>query len=234
MKKVGFLIFLAALVVGFIAASGSSFGRLCERPFNFSFNFTGERGSGNVAAETRDLRDFKTVDVSGVFQVEATAQKDYAVTVEADDNLLPMIQTRVEGGVLKIDSDGRLSPKNPMKIIISAPDIEGLDASGAANIVLNSLKNEEFRIESSGAAKVNASGVTNKLVVDVSGATKIDAAGLTATSANVESSGASQVSVNVTDTLRTDASGASKIIYSGSPRELVTKKSGAASVSARQ
>ena len=233
MKKIGFLVFLAALIVGFIAANSSSIGRLGDRPLNLSFNFRGEKGSGNVASESRDLRDFKAIDVSGVFQVEITAQKDFSVTIEADDNILPLIETEVHRGVLKIECGRRVSPKTPMKIIISAPDIENIETSGAANVILNSIKNAGLHIDSSGASKILVTGETTKLVVDVSGATKIDAEGLVAEAATVETSGASQVAVNVIGTLRTDASGASKITYSGTPRELNTKKSGAASVSPR-
>lgn len=230
MKKVGFLIFLAALVVGFIAANGSSIGRLSDRPFNFSFNFGGVKGSGDAASENRDLRGFKGIDVSSSFEVVITAQKDFSVTVEADDNILPLIETEVHRGVLQIECSRRVSPKTPMKIFISAPDIENIETSGAANVILNSIKNTSLDIESSGASKVLVTGETSKLIVNVSGATKINAEGLIAETANVDSSGASSVALNVLNALSTDASGASKITYSGSPRDLNTKKSGGASV----
>lgn len=233
MKKVGFLIFLAALIVGFIAANASSIGNLSDRPFNFSFNFGGVKGSGDAASEKRDVTGFKGIDVSSSFQVEITAQKDFNVTVEADDNILPLIETEVRGGVLRIECSRRVSPKTPMKIIIFAPDIDNIETSGAANVIVNSIKNSGLNIDSSGASKILVTGETTKLVVDVSGATKIDAEGLVSENAVIDTSGASHVSVNVLNSLRTDASGASKITYSGSPRELNTKKSGAASVSPR-
>lgn len=233
MKKLGFLIFLAALVVGFIAANSSSVGRLGDRPFSTTFNFGRVSGSGTVANEQRNLSGFKAIDVGSTFEVEVTAQKDFSVTVEADDNILPLIETEVRRGVLNIECSQRVSPKTPMKIIISAPDIENIEASGAANLIINSIKNGGLRIDASGASKILVTGETAKLVVDVSGATKVDAEGLITENADLDASGASQVLVNVSNSLRTDASGASKIIYSGSPRDLNTKKNGAASVSPR-
>lgn len=231
MKKVGFLIFLAALIVGFIAANASSIGRLSDRSFNFSFNFGGVKGSGEAASEDRDVKEFKAIDVGSSFEVVITAQKEFSVTVEADDNILPLIETEVRRGVLRIECSRRVSPKTPMKIIISAPDIENIETSGAANVTLRSIKNSSLHIDSSGASKIFVTGETTKLVVEVSGATKIDAEGLITEYADIDTSGASQVSVNVLNGLRTDASGASKITYTGSPRDLNTKKSGAASVS---
>ena len=102
-----------------------------------------------------------------------------------------------------------------------------------ANVTLNDLKNIGLSVDASGASKIKITGETAKLTVDVSGATKVDAENLTAENASVEASGASHVSVNVTGRLRTDASGASKIVYTGSPANVEKKTSGASSVSSK-
>ena len=68
MKKFGFLIFVVVLVIGFIAASASSFGKLNTGGM-FHFNFGGVKGSGNVVTQARDLSDFHAVEVSNAIQV---------------------------------------------------------------------------------------------------------------------------------------------------------------------
>ena len=231
MKKVGIIIFAAALVIGMVVSNMFSFGRAASNLFNFSMNFGGVHGSGNAATEKRAVSGFKAVDVGGVFQVEITAQKDFSVEVEADDNLLPLIKTEVDGGTLRIESESRLSPSAPIRIRISAPDIDNLEVSGAASVAVNDLKNTNLSVDSSGASKISISGETSKLMIDVSGATKVDAENLKAENATIDASGASKVSVNVSGELRADASGASKIVYTGTPANLVTKKSGASSIS---
>jgi len=133
--------------------------------------------------------------------------------------------------VLKLETDRKLSTSNPIRVRISAPDIEGIETSGAANVILTDLKNDSLEIDSSGASKIRVAGETAKLVIDVSGATRVDAEGLTAGDANVEASGASTVELLVNGNLRTDASGASTIRYSGSPKDVVKKSSGASTVS---
>lgn len=233
MKKIGFLIFVAALIIGLFAATMSSFGRVSDRFFNFSFKVGSVKGSGQTASEARNISEFKGIDVSGIFQVEVTAQKDYAVEVEADDNLLPHITTKVRNGVLHIETDGRISTDNPLRVRISAPNIDNIDTSGVAVVNLSNIKNETISVDSSGASKVKITGETAKLVVDVSGATKIDAEELTAENANIEANGASSVLVNVTGKLWTDTSGASKVVYSGTPSDVVKKTSRASSVVAK-
>ncbi|MBK9214531.1 MAG: DUF2807 domain-containing protein [Chloracidobacterium sp.] len=233
MKKFGFLVFLFALIGGLIAANSSSFGRIGGSFLNFPLKVGAEQGSGRIASETREISGFHGVDVGGVFQVEITAQRDYSVEIEADDNLLPLITTKVRNGILTISTERKLSSENPMRIRISAPDIDSLDASGAAKVSVIGLQNERISVDSSGASKVRLAGETAKLTTDVSGATQIDAQELLAANAEIEASGASHVDVSVTGELRTDISGASKITYSGTPSSLVTKRSGASSISQR-
>lgn len=230
MKKVGIIIFVIALLVGVIFANFFSFGRVRERFFNFSFNHS-VTGSGNAVAEKRDLSDFKAVEVGGVFQVEIVAQKEFSVEIEADDNLLPLIKTEVDGGVLKIETEKRVSTKNPIRVRISAPNIENLQASGASKISLANLKNSSLTLDSSGASKISVAGETGNLTIDVSGASNIDAENLKAENANVDASGASHISLFVSNELNADLSGASKVTYSGSPKNVIKKTSGASSVS---
>jgi len=231
MKKIGLIIFGIALVLGVVLANVFSFGRLSTHIFNCSANLSGTKGSGNVTRESRDVTGFNSVDVSSVFQVEITAQKDFAVEIEADDNLLPLIKTAVAGGVLKISAEQKVSPSSPIRVHIYAPDIETLEVSGAANVVLNDIDNQALSVDSSGASKIKITGETAKLTVDVSGASKVEAEDLNTEDADVDASGASHINVNVTGSLRADASGASRIVYSGKPKNLEKKTSGASSVS---
>ncbi len=231
MKKLGIIIFIAALCLGVIVSSLFSLGGSSSRIFDFSFKFDGVHGSGEIASDVRDLKGFRSIDVGGVFHVEITAQQEFGVEVEADDNLLPLITTRVVDGTLRIETEQRLKPTSAIRIRISAPDIERLDVSGAAKLTLTDLNNSGLIVDSSGASKITLSGETSELAIDISGATKVDADGLAAQTASVTASGASHASVNVSGDLIADASGASNIQYAGEPGNVKEKSSGASRVS---
>jgi hypothetical protein len=135
-----------------------------------------------------------------------------------------------DGDVLKISAEGKLSPSSPIRVHVYAPDIENLEVSGAANVVLNDIDNQALSIDSSGASKIKLAGDTAKLTIDVSGATKVEAEDLNTADADVDASGASHISVNVSGSLRADASGASRVVYSGKPESIEKKTSGGGSV----
>lgn len=231
MKKAGIIIFASALIIGLVVSNIFSFGRMSDKLFHFSVHFSGEKGSGKIVTQQRDVKGFKGVDVGNAFLVEITAQKDFSVEIEADDNLLPLIKTEVNDGVLEIETESRVSPTQQVKVRISAPDIDSLAVSGATNLTLNSVKNSSLSVDASGASKVKISGETTKLTAEVSGASKLDAEDLKTSKADVEASGASHIDVNVSEELSVDASGASKIVYSGTPSSLHKKTSGASSIS---
>ena len=229
MKKFGFLVFIVAIIVGVVFANLFSFGRASGKIFNFSFG-TSVKGSGVMRSEVREIADFNGVDVGGVFQVEVILGKDYAVEVEADDNLHQHIRTEVRGGVLKITSAERLKSESPIRIRVSAPDIDTVEAAGASKVSIQGVNNSELAIDTSGASKVSLEGVTANLKIDVSGASKIEASALKAESALVDASGASSVEIHVTERLVSEASGASKISYSGNPGSVEKKASGAGKI----
>ena len=229
MKKIGFLIFILALIVGVGLSNMFSFGKLTGRIFNFSFN-SGVVGSGSRASEKREVSDFSGINVGGVFQVEATAGKDFSVEIEADDNLLALIKTEVRGNTLRLETKEKISSKNPIIVRLTAPNLENIDVSSASKVSLSNVSNENLIIDASGASKITVSGESANLVINASGASKIAAESLRAESAAVDASGASNVEIFAVKELKTDVSGASNVIYQGNPTNLIKKTSGASSV----
>jgi hypothetical protein len=230
MKKIGILIFITALAVGIAVSNVFSFGKVTHKFFNFTLGWGGVCGSGNIATEKRVLSGFKGVDVGGAFQVEIVAGKEYSVEVEADDNLLPLIRTEVDGDVLKIETEKSISRNSSLRVRISAPDIDSLESSGVSSITLSGVKNTGLKVDSSGASKINVEGTTGTLTVDVSGASTVDAANLQAENSNVDASGACKVTVNASNEVQGHASGASKIRYAGTPKNVIKNTSGAGRV----
>jgi hypothetical protein len=222
MKKLGFIVFIFALAIGLVFSTNCSFSSLAS--------FSGIQGSGTSKIENRNVSDFKRIDAGGAVTLDITVQKNFNVTVEADDNLLENIKTEVSGDTLKIYSSDRISPKTRVKVSISMPAIEGLNISGASNGSVAGVNADSLELKASGASKIKIDGTAKQLNVDASGASTIDAENLKAEGADVEASGASKAIVTAINDLKVDASGASKITYIGEPKNIKQNSSGASSV----
>lgn len=222
MKKIGSLIFISALSIGVAFSTNCSFGSIS--------NLSGVQGSGTSKTETRSVKGFTKIDASGAVSVEVSVGGSFSVEVSADDNLLANIKTEASGDTLKIYSADRISPKTPISIRVSMPKIENFEVSGASSGIVSSVKADALELKASGASKIRIEGATDDLKAEISGASTLEADNLKAENAEVEASGASKAMISVNNDLDADASGASRITYTGEPKNLKQNSSGASSI----
>lgn len=208
-------------------------------------------GNGNTASEDRNIRSFIALKVSGGIEVELTQSDKETLTVTADDNVLPLIESVVKDGVLRIGLREPVRNVTAMKVKLTFKKLEAIDISGAVRLRGTNqmtfdqlelegsgaseyrldLKSDYLVVDLSGASNADLRGNTNKLKIDASGASKIYTDSLESASAVVDASGASVVEVWATQSIVVDASGASGIRYKGAPKQIQKNTSGASSVS---
>jgi len=205
-----------------------------------------ESGSGNVITETRNVTSFDSIKVDYPAQVTVTQGKTESVKIEAEDNLLPNLQTRVRSSTLeivyKVSGAKHINPTKPVKIRIvvkelknvsfdSAGDLtlNGIDTdaldisvSGAGNLKVNDLATKKFSVDLSGAGNMSATGEANDFRLTINGFGSFNGKELHNKTAHVNLSGAGSATVWVDETLDASISGAGSINYYGSPS--VTKQ----------
>ena len=218
MRKNKVVSFIAFLSIGLLA-SCSGIGSI-----------GGIKSSGNAKTETRKVSGFKEIKVGGAVNLEITVQKDFGLTIEADDNLLEHIKTDVSGSILTIETKDNISSKTRSNIKISLPELTGLDLSGASTADVSAVKTDSLKLDASGASKIKVDGEVKSLGAVASGASGIDAENLKTEKAKAKASGASNVIVSPVDELDADASGASSIIYMVEPKNLKQNASGASTI----
>lgn len=200
MKRIVLMLLLASLAVG------------CSRGM-----LNQVRGSGNRQREERKVAAFTSIVTDGAFDISVVSQKEYALEVEGDDNILPMVGTDVSGNVLHIKNKSGYSVSQPIKITISVPNLEAVTSNGAGRIKITNLKNDRFELDVNGAPAVEASGETKFLKIKANGAGNLDTHRLRATRADVNSNGVTQVDLYAREQLDVVVSGPSNVTYDGDP-----------------
>lgn len=175
-------------------------------------------GSGNRQRQKRDVPAFTSISTEGAYEIEFVSQQPVSLEIEADDNILPIITTEVSNGVLRIRNNRSFSVNRPIILKITAPNLEGLSASGAGKIEISGLQNDSFEIDSNGAPSIKVSGETKAVDINSNGAGKIDTHKLRATKAVVVANGATKVEVFASDELNANVTGPSRVVYSGDPK----------------
>lgn len=211
--------------------------------WGLSFDFNGSvPGSGKIVTQTRDVSGFLAVDISYPADVTIIQGQTESVTIEADDNVLPQLRTRLDMGTLHIENgesvwSARVNPSRPVKITINVKDLHSLNFSSAGTIHVSNLQTDDLSMNLSGAGtitfdnvnlrslgcnlsgvgSVKVGGVADNLKLNISGLGSFDGVDLFNKSANVHVSGAGSATVHPKNELIADVSGTGSINYYGNP-----------------
>ena len=175
------------------------------------------KGSGKRVVEKRTVTPFTSISTEGAFDIEVTCQKDPALEVEGDDNILSLVTAEVSNNVLRLRKTQDYSSSEPVKFRISVPKLDGLSVSGAGHIDIKGLNSDKFEIGSSGAPSINVAGNAKLINIDSTGAGNIDMHNLHASRAVVDSKGVAKIDLDVADQLDVTISGPSSVYYKGDP-----------------
>ena len=211
------------------------------------------KGNGNITTETRAVsqEDFKSIEVSHGISVIVQQSDNKSITVEADDNLQQHIITRIENGVLRIESDQSYNATETPVVNVKMATISGLDSSSGSeitssgtliteNINVKSSSGSEINItveadaiqlESSSGSSIEASGKALKLKTSTSSGSTIDAKNLKTNEIISQAASGSSTSVYPILKLEAKASSGSIISYHKSPKSLIKTENSGGSIS---
>lgn len=201
----------------------------CSLPF-----LGGIQGSGVAMTETREVSGFSSVALSGLGNVSIKQTGKESLTITADDNILPLLEAKVEQGVLHlgVKPNENIRPKTPIRFEVEVKELEGISVSGVGNVEGQNLNLPKLKATISGVGSVKLSGKTEALDLHISGTGNFQGEELEAREAAVHSSGVGNAVINVGDKLDAHVSGVGSVEYLGSPK--VTKSvSGVGSVKKR-
>ncbi len=211
-------------------------------------------GNGNVRSEVRNTPAFTGVNSMGSADVEIRKGVTPSVRVEDDENLLPYLETEVEGGVLRISyKSGIFVNHDHAKIYITAPTLDQVNTSGSSDLLIqDTLSNPsgiEMRVSGSGSIKgmvdapsihlavsgsgsIDLGGRTQKLTAEVSGSGDLHCSDLLSENTKVHVSGSGNAHVFASVSLDASVSGSGDVFYLGNPPSPVISTSGSGSVRA--
>lgn len=229
--------FATALVLGISAATASC-------------GTTSLRGNGIVTDESRTVGDFSGVDVSNDLQVNVSLGPT-SVTVHLDQNLQQYLEASVSGTklVLGVKNGFQLQATQPILVTVTSPTLVSFTGSGSSQLVVRPSPGS-LTFGASGSSKITAQDIAADAIdVDESGSSSVILTGTGATTMKAvvasastltsslavkdftfDASGGSVVAALVTDSVKGDASGSSKVTIRGSSTHRDTTASGAAVV----
>lgn len=203
-------------------------------------------GSGNIQKQTRNVGEFKGVHLGLSANVEMRQGERESVELEADDNLLPLIEVAVERGILQIRPAKRLTypqPKN-VRVIVYFRDISVLRVGGAGKVSIPAMKTGDLQVRIGGSGEIHIADLqVSHLDIDIGGSGQLSAAGQTeqikadiggsgallmdkleAANVAIRIGGSGNVRTWAKDSLDIKIGGSGEVLYVGDPK--ITKTIG--------
>jgi hypothetical protein len=167
-------------------------------------------GKGPVQTETRKADAFTRIEVSGGIGVTVRIDPTNALEVSAQENILPIIATDVEGDTLRIRSTESYSTSEGVEVAVATPALVGIWMSGGSQGRIEGLDAERLDIELSGGAGVTATGTATSVALNMTGGSRASLENLTATTITLDLSGGATATVQASDRVSGSASGGSR------------------------
>ena len=212
----------------------------------------GRTPSGTTATSRIDAAGVTRLDVASGFDVRVSLGQPEAVTVTYDDNLADLLDVHVDGRTLRIQlqPNSNIDHHPTLRAEVTMARLEEIRAAGASTVtVASKLPDSGLRLLVSGSSRIGAdlaldraeatvsgssrlelTGTANALSAQGSGASRLELADLHLHDLDIQLSGASHGSVNVTGTITAQVSGASKLTYAGTPQFTKRDTSGSSSI----
>lgn len=210
-------------------------------------------GNGPVVSQNRSTGTFTAIEASVGGEVVYTPGPVTQVTIQAQQNILDIIDTRVVNGELRIEFEsGKIVGRHDdIRVTVSGPDVTGLTVTGSGNllvaqpwqpqqaalsvngsgaITVASLQTGSLNSKISGSGRITVGGGTAATAfADISGSGDIDHLNLSARTAGVRISGSGTAKLDVSEALDATISGSGNVYYKGNPR-ITTHVSGSGKV----
>jgi hypothetical protein len=210
------------------------------------------KGNGKIVTVNRTTSTYDGLAVGGPFDVILVKGKEGEITIEGEENIIPYIETEIEGDILQIKfkKNTNINTTKRLTITVYFESIEKVSLAGSGNITSNEIiKSKDFAVALGGSGnitlKVDANeisaniggsgnieliGKTKELTSSVAGSGSIKAYGLNADSLSVNIAGSGSVNSTVKTKIKVKIVGSGNVYYKGKPSSIDTKSVGSGSV----
>jgi hypothetical protein len=197
-------------------------------------------GSGRLVDDERTVGGFTRVIVNGPLDVQLRSDAADRVVVRADDNIAPLIETKLLGGTLVIGLRPGASYRTHAKlqVRVQARQLHGVvlrgsgdvradrvesDAfeatlQGSGDIVVDSLRANAVAVSLAGNGDVRIKGTADSVGVVIEGSGDVHCADLPARQVAVRIRGNGDARVHATEELLVDIDGSGEVRFRGSPK----------------
>jgi hypothetical protein len=154
----------------------------------------------------------------GKLKIQQTGKE--SLTIIAEDNILPILESRVSGQTLYINNinSSSIDPTQPIEFLVEIKSLERLDINGVGSIEVKDIQGKHLSVSLDGVGSIAIAGNVDVLDLSLSGVGSFNGEDLKVKQAKVRNKGVGSAVVNVSEQLDASILGLGSIEYIGSPQ----------------
>jgi len=194
------------------------------------------------------VEPFTKISATGNIKVVLANNDSHTISFNGSNEVPADVTYKISGGVLSIVATGN---EEACIVKVTAPVVNEIDLKSVAELNTEGLFNapqlkltaegateynmdlncETLSLNLQGASEADLKGNANTFIAQLQGASQVSASELKTKSADISTEGASEIILNVSETLKAKGSGASVIQYTGEPTNVEVNVEGVADIS---
>ncbi len=196
------------------------------------------KGSGHAVTEARPIGEFDAIAISGSMKLDVRQSAKEALSVTADDNLLPLLETVVDGRTLHVrfKRGESIYPRTPIRVLVDVVKLNAVASSGAGDInidglktpllklsisgsgdaTLKALQTDALEVRVAGSGDVRGDGVAKQLKLSIAGSGDVAFIDMLADDVTVSIAGSGDAKVTANKSLSATVAGSGDVQYRGS------------------
>ena len=194
------------------------------------------KGNGDITTTNRTVANYDKIGIGGAFHVTLLKGKEGAITIKAQENLLPYIITEVKNGELNIKTKDGYQIQSNKKIEITIPfeEIDAISLAGSGHVNSKDFINtNNLKLSLAGSGSIQLNGETSNLTCSIACSGNVNAYDLKSDISTIKIAGSGNVKVNAINEIHGSTAGSGNIIYSGNPTIVKVKSAGSGSIKKR-
>lgn len=176
-------------------------------------------GSGVASQQTRAVAGTRAVSLAVPGHLEIVQGDAESLALSGDDNVLPLVESVLENGRLRIrfrdQRSLRVHPKLPLKLTLTAKSLDAIAVAGSGDVRAPSLNVPKLNVSIAGSGDVNLTGRAETLEVSINGAGDVKAGRFEAERVNVSIAGSGEALVWASRALQASIAGSGDVRYIG-------------------
>jgi len=183
-------------------------------------SFNSRRGSGIVKTEYREAAGFSSISSKSVGRVTVQQTGKESLKITAEDNILPLLESRVADNVLYLTNrkDASINATRPIDFVVEVKSLESLNINGVGTVEVKDIQGKRLSISLDGVGSMTIAGSVDVLELTLSGVGSFDGEEFKTKQATVHNSGVGSAVINASEQLDATVSGVGSVEYIGSPQ----------------